>query len=203
MAGHIHTHTYTKEMGERYSASNRRRWADSEYRTNMIGKMPLAWEASLAVRQTQEYKEACRDGQNSRWSRQEERIAASERMSGDGNPRWNPDRPVQTARNEFILRVRIDFKKAKHGIFSGLLDYVWPELGYSSRQLKEYVELQFVDGMSWKNWGEWHIDHIFPVSKFDVTSSSIVVNALSNLRPLWKLDNLSKASKIIDEVRLR
>ena len=39
-------------------------------------------------------------------------------------------------------------------------------LGYSSNDLKIHMELLFSDGMSWENWGEWHIDHKIPVSKF-------------------------------------
>lgn len=49
--------------------------------------------------------------------------------------------------------------------------------------------------MSWENWGEWHIDHIKPVSKFEKNDLPSVVNSLSNLQPLWAKDNLSKSSK--------
>ena len=58
------------------------------------------------------------------------------------------------------------------------------------------MELLFLDGMSWNNWGEWHIDHRIPVSKFDKETPMSIVNSLSNLRPLWALDNLSKSNKI-------
>lgn len=40
-------------------------------------------------------------------------------------------------------------------------------LGYSAIELKEYIESLFVEGMSWENYGEWHIDHIRPVSSYD------------------------------------
>ena len=43
-------------------------------------------------------------------------------------------------------------------------------------QLKEHIEKQFVDGMSWDNWGEWHIDHIKPVSKFDKSEKITIIN---------------------------
>jgi len=51
--------------------------------------------------------------------------------------------------------------------------------------------------MSWENRGEWHIDHIKPVSSFDKSEKMSVVNSLDNLQPLWAKDNLSKGSKII------
>jgi hypothetical protein len=58
-------------------------------------------------------------------------------------------------------------------------------LGYSYLELKEHIESLFTDGMSWDNHGEWHIDHIRPISKFDKDTPQSVVNALSNLQPLW------------------
>ena len=53
----------------------------------------------------------------------------------------------------------------------------------------------FTDGMSWDNWGEWHIDHIKPVSSFDKNTPISLVNSLDNLQPLWAKDNLSKSNK--------
>lgn len=66
------------------------------------------------------------------------------------------------------------------------------ELGYSATELKEHIESLWVDGMSWKNYGEWEIDHIKPLTKFDLESHPSEVNALSNLQPLWKEDNIKK-----------
>jgi hypothetical protein len=70
-------------------------------------------------------------------------------------------------------------------------------LGYSALELKEHMEKQFKDGMSWENWGEWHIDHIKPLSYFDKNEDPKIVNSLSNLQPLWAFDNISKSGKII------
>jgi hypothetical protein len=59
--------------------------------------------------------------------------------------------------------------------------------------------------MSWENYGEWHIDHIIPVSKFSKNKEASVVSALSNLKPMWATTreingiiyegNLNKGSK--------
>lgn len=70
-------------------------------------------------------------------------------------------------------------------------------LGYSPSQLKETIESKFIDGMSWSNYGEWHVDHIRPISSFDKTETPKVINSLDNLQPLWAFDNLSKGSKLI------
>ena len=70
-------------------------------------------------------------------------------------------------------------------------------LGYLSGDLKSHIEGMFLEGMSWGNHGEWHVDHIKSVSKFisDGIYDPCKINALSNLQPLWAKDNLSKASK--------
>lgn len=66
-------------------------------------------------------------------------------------------------------------------------------LGYSAIELKRHLESLFTEGMSWNNQGQWHIDHIKPVSKFDPETPMNVVNALSNLQPLWGSDNIKKS----------
>jgi len=71
-------------------------------------------------------------------------------------------------------------------------------LGYSAKELKEHIEKQFVDGMSWENWGEWHLDHIKPVSSFDKSEKLSIINSLDNLQPLWAADNLKKSNKILN-----
>lgn len=58
-------------------------------------------------------------------------------------------------------------------------------LGYSAIELKEHIEKQFVDGMTWENHGDWHIDHKIPVTAFDFNENVKVVCALENLQPLW------------------
>lgn len=58
-------------------------------------------------------------------------------------------------------------------------------LGYSALEFKNHIENLFTEGMSWDNYGEWHIDHIKPVCSFDKDTPMNEVNALSNLRPLW------------------
>lgn len=71
------------------------------------------------------------------------------------------------------------------------------DLGCSIEYLKQYLESQFKLGMSWENYGsEWHIDHIKPLSKFDLTNRLQFLKAChyTNLQPLWAKDNLSKGA---------
>ena len=71
-------------------------------------------------------------------------------------------------------------------------------LGYSYSDLKIHIERQFVDGMTWENRSDWHIDHIVPISHYTkqgITDPAII-NRLSNLQPLWAKDNRSKGAKV-------
>lgn len=74
-------------------------------------------------------------------------------------------------------------------------------VGYTLKQLRCRLESLFSNGMTWKNYGKWHIDHIRPVRCFSFTSMDDIEFkkcwALKNLQPLWAEDNLSKGAKII------
>jgi len=70
-------------------------------------------------------------------------------------------------------------------------------LGCSVPDLIAYLEAQFKDAMTWSNHGEWHIDHIRPVSSFDLTDPAQFLQAchFSNLQPLWRRENQTKGSR--------
>jgi hypothetical protein len=70
-------------------------------------------------------------------------------------------------------------------------------LGCTAKELACHIESQFAEGMSWGNRREWHIDHIIPVSAFDLTAEEGQRAAFhyTNLRPLWARDNRVKSSK--------
>jgi hypothetical protein len=67
-------------------------------------------------------------------------------------------------------------------------------LGYTPEELIRHLERQFLPGMGWHNRAEWHIDHIVPLVSFKLHEVKAAW-ALSNLRPLWVKENLSKSGK--------
>lgn len=77
------------------------------------------------------------------------------------------------------------------------------ELGCDRLYLMDYLENLFEDGMTWENYGEWHIDHIKPLSIFDLTLEEDFKQAVhyTNLQPLWAKDNMSKGNKDFIEWR--
>lgn len=73
-------------------------------------------------------------------------------------------------------------------------------LGCSISEAKKHLENQFTPSMNWENHGKvWEIDHIIPVSKFDLTSAEEQKKVFhySNLQPLYWLDNRIKSDRIV------
>ena len=73
-------------------------------------------------------------------------------------------------------------------------------IGCTIQELREHLESQFTEGMTWENMGRggWHIDHIIPCAFFDLSKPSHqkVCFNWQNLQPLWESDNCAKGDKI-------
>jgi len=71
-------------------------------------------------------------------------------------------------------------------------------LGCTIDEFREYMKGLFTEGMSWNNHGKWHIDHIRPLSSFDLTQKAEQLKAFhyTNCQPLWAKDNISKSNRI-------
>jgi len=67
-------------------------------------------------------------------------------------------------------------------------------LGCSIKDVRIYLENQFIEGMSWENSGEWHIDHRRPCASFDLTDleGQKMCFHYTNIQPMWASENLSK-----------
>lgn len=71
-------------------------------------------------------------------------------------------------------------------------------IGCTVDELKEHINKQLNDDMTFDNYGLWEIDHIIPVSSFDFNSQSEIIECFNykNLQPLWREDNIKKSNKI-------
>tara|TARA_R110002167_G_scaffold276508_1_gene482469 strand:+ start:293 stop:1003 length:711 start_codon:yes stop_codon:yes gene_type:complete len=69
-------------------------------------------------------------------------------------------------------------------------------LGVDWEVCKAHIERQFTKGMSWENQGDWHIDHIIPLSSANTEQELKKLCHYSNLQPLWAVDNIIKSAKI-------
>jgi len=95
-----------------------------------------------------------------------------------------------------IKRIRgpmIDFMKRKSDLFNS-------KYGTTSNEFRAHIERQFTRKMTWENHGKvWHLDHIMPLSKFDLNDPNQVLIACNwqNFQPLLARENLSKSDKIL------
>lgn len=68
-------------------------------------------------------------------------------------------------------------------------------LGCTWTEFAAHLERQFLPGMTWANRDLWHIDHIVPLATAVTEGDVLALNHFTNLRPLWKVDNLKKGAK--------
>lgn len=106
----------------------------------------------------------------------------------------------KNARLAHCLRSRLRealYGRAKNGSAVQLL-------GCSLSDAIAFIESQFLPGMTWDNWGQgrrdqrrWHIDHIKPLSSFDLSNPEQLAAAChhTNMRPLWCDENWSKGNR--------
>ena len=74
-------------------------------------------------------------------------------------------------------------------------------IGCSYEFLRKHIEGQFREGMCWNKKHSFHIDHIRPLSSFDLTDPKQQKAAChwTNLQPLYPEENMKKGSKIIED----
>jgi hypothetical protein len=96
--------------------------------------------------------------------------------------------PIYKIRN--ILRTRIYyFLKSKKFVKSKSTEEI---IGCDYECFKKHIESLFKENMNWDNHGEWHIDHIIPLSSANSDNDIIKLCNYKNLQPLWANENLKK-----------
>jgi len=99
----------------------------------------------------------------------------------------------------FAMKVRLrnlirnSFRRGGYRKFETSTEEV---VGLKYDEFKKHLESKFLDGMSWENRGEWHIDHIIPLSSANSKEELIKLCHYSNFQPLWAEDNISKGDRM-------
>lgn len=112
----------------------------------------------------------------------------------DARRRAKPQRRIEIAVRCGVWRSLV--QGGKHG------RRTFEALGYTPEQLREHLGHHLRDGMTWDNYGKWHIDHIVPLNAFNYSTVDHVdfrrAWALSNLQPLWAVDNMRKGDRLAE-----
>jgi hypothetical protein len=103
------------------------------------------------------------------------------------------------ARQDPRHRIRDAISKGiARGVLGKKSERTFNALPYTVEELMSHLESLFQAGMTWDNYGLWHIDHIKPHIMFDYQTMDdpefYECWSLNNLQPLWARDNLSKGS---------
>lgn len=105
---------------------------------------------------------------------------------------------------KIVCNLRCRIRLALHGKSKSA--HTMELIGCSIEELKQHLESQFRDGMSWENYGTtWHIDHIIPCIAFDMIDEEQQKECFNykNLQPLLVEENLSKNDTMPDGTRAR
>ena len=106
---------------------------------------------------------------------------------------------TQRRQNDINFAMAFNLRTRFHSFVSTKGKHTFDVLGVPCDTFLSWIEFQFEEGMSWNNYGtEWHLDHILPVSKFDMTNETDkkVCFSWANFQPLYSQDNLSKSNSI-------
>lgn len=91
--------------------------------------------------------------------------------------------------------IRRSFKRGKKNFTKNISSE--QILGCTINEFIIHIESKLKEGMTIKNHGEWHLDHIIPLAIAKTEEEVIKLNHYTNFQPLWAYENLIKGSKII------
>jgi len=128
-----------------------------------------------------------------------QRTEKGKRSQRKRNKKWEQSKKGKEFNRKYKLSrnlsnsIRASLKGNKNGEH-------WESIvGWKLKEFKYHMEKQFRPGMDWDNHGEWHIDHIRPISSFNIIDYNCddfkECWSLSNLQPLWAEENLRKKDK--------
>lgn len=203
---------YQKEYQKKYKKSEKYRTYQMEYsrewrkrNSEKIREYNKKWRKENKERMKKIWKKYSEKSKEKRaeYSKTEEfkitqgRYRKTEKFL-ENNKKWKKERlKIPQIKIEKLLRTRL-WKALRGNKKAGS---VIRDLGCTLDELKIHLENQFTEGMTWDNHSlnGWHIDHIYPLSKVDLTNREQFLKAChyTNLQPLWATDNHKKSNKLL------
>ena len=200
------------EYGRKYREANKERIAERKikyYEANkeILGKKRKQYceanKEKIAERKRKYYeanKEKIAEGNRRYREANKENIAEGNRRYREANKGKRAKYEKQRKDNDPLFKLTKNLRSLISGSFKrqGYKKGSKTEqiLGCSFLDFKEYIEEQFTQGMNWANYGQWHIDHIIPISVAENEAQILILNRYQNLRPLWADENLSKSDSV-------
>ena len=140
---------------------------------------------------SKEHKEERRT-YNSKWSKENKEKRKISRQKTYANMKNDP---IKYLKDKIRRHIR---KSVKYRTKYSLCKDKTTEdiLGCSIDEFIRYIENRFSYGMTWDNYGKWHLDHIIPLSSARTKEEVYKLCHYTNYQPLWAKDNLRKSNKM-------
>ena len=109
---------------------------------------------------------------------------------------------IKKRNNDSIIRI-IDNIICRHSLYlkknnSNLNMTQMELLGCTKKVFNNHIIKNLKENMTLENYGEWEIDHIYPISKINFEDKTEIIKYYNyaNLQPLWKDENKKKSNKL-------
>lgn len=166
--------------------------------------MPYATIEKAQARRKRYYisnREYIREKNKEYYLNNRERLCEKQREYGQKNKVYIHARLRERRATQITFKLKVMIRNRVNDVLKKKLrtGSATKDLGCTFNELKLYLESKFKPGMTWKNWTYrgWHIDHIKPLSSFDLKNRKEFLKAVhyTNLQPLWAYENWHKAAK--------
>jgi hypothetical protein len=175
------------ESQKKYNKEHKEEIAESQKKYNEEHKEEKAkYKKKYNKKYDEEHKEEKAEYQKKYDEEHKEEIAARKRERRKSDPIF---RMICNCRTRTWEAFKSQGIKKNHKTFD--------LIGCTSEFLRDYLASKFTPGMALENHGEWHIDHIRPISSFNLHDPEQVKACFhyTNLQPLWAEDNLKKSDR--------
>lgn len=189
---------FDKKLGNRDKLSNKckscRRDYYNEYNKKNIEKKRKSYKEYYKLNRDKELLRS--KNKHEKYSEQEKEYRKNnrDRISKREKERYHKDLIFKLKTN---VRNRLKLFLKTKKIYKN--NTTFEIVGGTPEIIKEHIEKQFRDGMTWDNYGfsGWHIDHIIPLSSANTEEEVYKLCHYTNLQPLWANENYKKSNKII------